>query len=155
MPIVGYNFGARAFPRVREAMLKAGVCAVGISVAAGVLIMAFPAELLSLFSSSPEMLRMGVPGARTVAVGVPFVGVQIVASSFFQGVGRGGVSLFLAMLRPMLLFPPACLILSHFYGIYGTWAAFPAADIAGTLITLVVYFACLRKVYGVSGFSKK
>ena len=154
MPIVGYNFGAKALSRVQEAVRRANLCAVAISVAAGISIAVFPAGLLALFSASPEMLRMGVPGARTIAIGVPFVGVQIVVSSFFQGVGRGGVSLFLAMLRPMLLFPPICLILSHFYLMHGTWMAFPAADIAGTLITLCVYLACIRKIYGISGAAK-
>lgn len=151
MPIVGYNFGAKTFSRVREAVRKAGICSIGISVTASALIMSFPAEMLSLFSASPEMLRMGVPGARTVAIGVPFVGVQIVASSFFQGVGRSGVSLFLATLRPMLLFPLLCLLLSRFYQIRGTWAAFPAADIIGTVITLCVYLACARRIHEVPG----
>ncbi len=150
MPIVGYNFGAKAFSRVREVMKIAGFHATAISVLAGAAIAAFPAEILAIFSASPEMLKMGVPGARLVAIGVPFVGIQIVTSSFFQGVGRGGVSLFLAMLRPMLLFPPLAILLSHLYEMTGTWTAFPVADIAGTAITLVVYFTCRGKVYRIT-----
>lgn len=148
LPIIGYNFGAKKLFRVRMAVQSACVYAVLFSVAASLLILSFPAGLLSLFSSSPEMLRMGVPGARIVALGVPFVGVQIVTSSFFQGVGWGGVALFLSTLRPMLLFPPLAVILSRFWHMNGTWTAFPAADIAGTIITVCVYLACRNKVYG-------
>ena len=148
MPIVGYNFGAKSSARVREATRRAGTCAVLLSFAAGLLIMAFPAGMLSLFSATPEMLRIGVPGARIVAIGVPFVGVQVVASSFFQGVGRGGAALFLSTLRPLLLFPPMAAALSHLRQMNGIWAAFSAADIAGTLITVCVYLFFRNKVYG-------
>jgi Na+-driven multidrug efflux pump len=82
------------------------------------LLMFFPKAILSIFitpdPSRDQLIAMGVPILRTIVIMSPIVGIQIVAATLFQSVGRAGPSLFLSLLRQVILYIPLLLILPHF-----------------------------------------
>ena len=135
-PIVGYNFGARNLSRVREAVKKTNLVSVGISLCFFTIVMLFPEPLLMLFSSDRALIEIGRDPLRIVLLAIPFIGLQMVGAVYFQAIGRAIPALVLSMTRQVLFLVPLVLLLPRAFGITGVWAAFPAADVTATVVTL-------------------
>ncbi|NLB84272.1 MAG: MATE family efflux transporter [Synergistaceae bacterium] len=139
LPLVGFNYGAKKFCRVSAAMrLSIAVSTLLCTAGAGVLFFA-PENLVGLFTSAPEVLRHGRDAARMLALGMPVVGFQIMASGLFQGIGKAHPSFVLSLLRQVLLLIPLVLLLAPLRGVSGVWIAFPLSDFGAALLTLVLY----------------
>ncbi|MCD6358949.1 MAG: MATE family efflux transporter [Dehalococcoidia bacterium] len=137
MPIVGYNFGAEQTRRVGEVVIKAGVVAFAWSLFCWAVVTIFPVQVVSLFNSDPQFLGEGIGVLRIFSIGYFVVGIQIILTSFFQGIGKGVASLVLSSSRQVIFLLPAVLIFPMWFGLNGLWAAFPFADIAAVILTLV------------------
>ena len=70
----------------------------------------------------------------------PIVGINIVATSYFQSVGKAKMSMFVSLLRQVILLIPFTLILPLFIGLNGVWAAGACADFLSVVITLVLIY---------------
>jgi Na+-driven multidrug efflux pump len=97
--------------------------------------MLFPAHVIRLFGSDPELVALGTHAMRLSLAMFPIVGFQIVSSSYFQAVGRPRAAMLLMLSRQVLVLIPAVLILPRFLGLDGVWAAMPAADFGSSLLT--------------------
>jgi Na+-driven multidrug efflux pump len=135
-PIIGYNYGARRFKRVKKALLTAILAATGITSAGFLVVMLFPSQVIWLFSREDETLvRLGTHAIRICLMMLPIVGFQIVSSSYFQAVGKPKHAMLLGLSRQVLLLIPAVLILPHLFGLDGVWAAIPTADLGSSVLT--------------------
>lgn len=135
-PIIGYNYGAEKFDRVKRALLTAILTATAITLAGFVVVMVFPSEVISLFNrQDEEFLKMGAHAIRICLVMLPIVGFQIVSSNYFLAVGKPRQAMFLGLSRQVLLLIPAVLVLPYFFGLNGIWVAIPAADLGSSLLT--------------------
>lgn len=135
-PVVGYNYGARLYARVRRAMklsLGAGVCYMLLWL---VVLEVFPHRALSLFSSDRELLRVGAPILRILVITFPLIPFQVVGASFFQALGKALPALVLSASRRALFIVPLALLLPSFMGLRGVWFSFPIADVLATVLTL-------------------
>ncbi len=144
-PIIGYNYGAARFDRVRKTLRLAILCATAICVSGYGVAMWAPAHVVMLFSRQDQQL-MAV-GTRAIQIALalfPIVGFQIVSSSYFQAVGKPKHALFLGLSRQVLLLIPAIIVLPRFFGLDGLWIAFPAADLCSSLVTAVWLWFELR-----------
>ena len=139
LPIVGFNYGARRYDRVLEVMKFSNYLSTAFCFVCALLLFIFPTEILSFFSDDPKMLAMGVPGAKLVSIGTTTMGCQMMISTFYQGTGKGGMSFFLSMLRPLILHPLLAVILGTAFGLNGAWASFPAADFCTIIVTWLIY----------------
>jgi Na+-driven multidrug efflux pump len=74
---------------------------------------------------------------RILLAAFPLVGFQVVSSNFFQAIGKARISMFLNMLRQMILLIPLVLLLPLLLKIDGIWLAGPLADVAAAAITAV------------------
>ncbi|MEG1642300.1 MAG: MATE family efflux transporter [Synergistaceae bacterium] len=146
LPIVGYNYGAKAHKRILEVMNFSNGFSTVFCFVASLILFIFPAELLSFFSESNELLQIGIPGAKIVSLGIVTTGVQICIATYYQGIGNGGLSFFLSMLRPLLLQPVIAIVLTPFYGILGAWLSFPISDFGTFLISVVLYHYSVKKI---------
>ena len=99
--------------------------------------MIFPAQLLGIFSQDPEFIRQGIQAVRMFSLGYCLVGIQMTVSVFFQGIGEGISSVFLASARQIIFLLPLIFILPRVFGYDGVWYAFPAADILATVVTII------------------
>ncbi|KNF07771.1 MATE efflux family protein [Gottschalkia purinilytica] len=135
-PIVGYNYGARKYDRVKKT-LKLSITGATIIVLIGFAVsMLFPEQLVSLFSKgNKELTKLASNGMRLFFLMYPVIGFQIVASNYFQATGKPKQALFLSMSRQVIVLIPAILILPNIFGLNGIWAAGPTADFLASLLT--------------------
>lgn len=129
MPIVGYNWGAGNLGRVGQALRLSALAATTICCLGSCALLFFPEQIFSVFSDEPELIALGVTGARFIAIGIVFAGFQILFSGFYQGIGRGTPSLCFSILRQFLLIIPLVWGLSRLFGLDGAWCAFPITDL--------------------------
>ena len=135
-PIIGYNYGAKKYDRVKKTLQTAILFATSVCVAGFVVVMIFPAQVIGLFNrDDATLMQLGTRAIRICLIMFPIIGFQIVSSSYFQAVGKPKQALFLGLSRQVLLLIPAILILPHFFGLDGIWAAIPTADFCSSVLT--------------------
>lgn len=112
VPVISYNYGARSRERILQAIRFSLQLGLGIMAAGTVLLWIFPELLLQYcFSASPEALEMGAFALRVVACSFVFAGVSILTSSVFQPLGYSRYSLWISLLRQIILLLPISLVL--------------------------------------------
>ncbi len=146
-PIVGYNYGARRFDRVKRTLVTAIAAATALALAGFAAAMLFPAQVVWLFNRKDQsLLALGTHAMRISMSMLPLIGFQVVSASYFQAVGKPKQALLLMLSRQVLLLIPAVLILPHFFGLDGVWLAMPTADCGSSLLTGVCLLAELRRL---------
>ncbi|MBT3320268.1 MAG: MATE family efflux transporter [Clostridia bacterium] len=139
MPIVGFNFGAKNKKRVIDAVKFGALISFCIMSFGLIIFQAFPATLLSLFSSSAEMTQIGITAFRIISIGFPIAGVCIVLSVSFQALGDAHLSLIISFARQILVLLPVAFALSLALNEVGVWIAFPIAEVS--CLILIILFA--------------
>lgn len=139
LPIMGYNFGARNKTRlVHTLKLSCMISATIMTV--GLLIFEFlPTQLLSLFNATPDMFEIGVPALRIICISFPLAAMGISFSNFFQAVGRGVNSLFISVLRQLVLLLPMAWIFAQFLTIHQVWLAFPLSEMVAAVASVILF----------------
>lgn len=145
-PIISYNFGARKFKRILEAEKIAIFYATLIVLIGWLSTRLFPETLVRLFNQEPDLLTFGKFGLTTWFLMMPVVGFQIIASNFFQAIGRPYVAMTLTLTRQVILLIPAILLFSNYYGLDGILYAAPFADMVSVLITLGWYYFGIKQL---------
>jgi putative MATE family efflux protein len=144
-PIVGYNYGARRFDRVRQAVKWSVGATTVFYIISFLTIFSHTEFFIRLFNSSDDaLIDMTARFMRISYLGIPVMGVSIVTSSTLQGLGHARDGLVLSFIRFGLLILVPLAILPRFWGVYGVWATFPLSDITGSAIS----FLFLRRVMG-------
>jgi putative MATE family efflux protein len=138
-PVAGFNFGARSFSRVREAVRYALLAAVGVATLGFVMAQALPRVLAHAFTTDSRLIEETVASMPLLFAVFPVVGFQIVISSLFQSIGKAKVSVVLGLSRQCLFLLPALAILPRFFGLRGVWCAAPVTDLLSALLAAVAY----------------
>ena len=135
-PIIGYNYGAGKFDRVKKTLQTAILFATAICLTGYLAVMLFPELVISLFHrGDTELLMLGTRAIRICLLMFPIIGFQIVSASYFQAVGKPKRAMLLGLSRQVLILIPAILIMPYFFGLDGLFAAIPLADLASSLLT--------------------
>lgn len=143
-PIVSYNYGAGNIVRVRKTFqIQLGII-VGFGFAFTGTVMLFPRFFAGLFTSDADLLALAAEYMPVFLAGLLIFGIQMTCQSTFMGLGKAGISLFIALWRKVILLIPLALVLPHFFGVKGIYWAEPLADVtsaltAGTLFMLTVW----------------
>lgn len=145
-PILGYNFGAKKYQRVIEAMKLGIYAATAISIAGFVLTQVFATQIIRLFNDNPELITIGASGLRILLVMLPIIGFQIIGANYFQATGKAGYAIFLSMSRQVIILIPAIIILPHFFGLNGIWFAGPVADVVSSILTGIYLWFEIHKL---------
>lgn len=135
-PILGYNYGAKNHDRVREA-LKLGILSATAIVTVGFIVtQLYSREIVSFFNPrDPELIAFGAKAIRIYLAFLPIIGFQIVASTYFQAVGKPKHAMLLSLSRQVMILIPALLILPRFFGVNGILYAGPLSDLISSGIT--------------------
>ncbi len=148
-PIIGYNWGAENLKRVRRAFGRALFFATLICTSGFLVAEIYPRAIFNIFlGEESALLDMGETALRLMVAGYPFIGINIIASGYFQSTKRPRISITLTMLRQLAFLVPAMLVLPHFFGLNGLWASFPVGDFSAFLATLVFVLIERRRVFG-------
>lgn len=144
-PIIGYNYGAKNYDRVKNT-LKLAIFAATILVVFGfVITRLYPEQLIAVFNrEDKELIAFGSHALKVFLIFMPIIGFQIVSSNYFQAVGKPLQASLLSLSRQVLILIPAMLILPRFYGLEGVLYAGPLSDLVASLITGVFLFYELR-----------
>lgn len=147
LPIIGFNYGARSRHRVTQTVKWGSIIAVIIMASGTILFWALPAELLGIFNASEQMLAIGVPALRTISLCFIPAALGIVFSSAFQALGKGFSSLFISILRQLIVILPVSLafaVLTHDLTV--VWYAFPIAETFSLIASILIYAKLYRNV---------
>ena len=147
-PILGFNYGAKQYPRVKKSFNIAIISATLYALFCFILLMAFPRAIFGVFSRDEGLLKVGTTALRYVTMMLPLLGYQVVGSGLFQALGKALEALVLSLARQVLILIPMVLILPVFFGITGVWLSFPVSDALSFIITLFLVIAQMRKIGG-------
>ena len=136
-PILGYNYGARNYDRVKETLKLTVIGATGVMILGFLLVELFPTAILSLFSTDPELIQIGANGMRIYLMMLPLIGFQVTVVGYFQATGKPRKSLFLSLSRQLIFLVPMLWILPKFLGLTGVWLAAPVSDLLSAALTAV------------------
>lgn len=146
-PIVGYNYGAKKFDRVKKILFMTIAWGTATTTLGFVICEFFPEYVVRLFvsedgsGSATQLIEATVHGMRILLLMFPIVGFAILVGNFFQFIGKAKRAIILSMSRQMLFIVPLLLTLPRFWGTDGVWYAIPIADAAAVLLaaTLLTY----------------
>lgn len=143
-PIIGYNFGAGNYGRVRETLFYSLKVATIFTTTGFLVGVFFPRLLASAFTTDSELLTITETGARIAVIGLPLVGFQIVSSSFFQSIGFAAKSIIQSLSRQLIFLVPGIILLPRLWGLNGLWIAMPVSDTLASMLSLYLLVIQLR-----------
>jgi putative MATE family efflux protein len=135
-PIIGYNYGAGNYTRVRETLFYALKIATIITVAGALIGVIFPGVFAAAFTTDAELMSITERGIRIAVSAMPLVGVQIVSSSFFQSIGFATKSLIQSLSRQLIFLVPGIILLPRLWGLDGLWIAMPVSDFLAFILSI-------------------
>lgn len=144
-PIIGYNFGAEKHDRVKQTV-KYGIIIATIIVTVGfIVIQGFSEALVIIFNNDPSLIEITSHGMKIFLIMMPVVGGQVIATNYFQSIGKVKISMFLSLLRQVIILVPCLIIIPRFMGLDGVWAAGAVSDFLSVLITITVFLKVTKE----------
>lgn len=145
-PILGYNYGAGQWDRVKRT-LRLGILVGSIITVAGFAITEiFPDQVTLMFNDDPTLIRLSREGFRIVLLCYPFIGAAIVIQNFFQSIGKPQLSIFLSMTRQLLFLLPLLIWLPSMWGVDGVWASMAGSDMIAFIVTVITLLVVQRRL---------
>ncbi len=145
-PIVGYNYGAKKYSRVRKAMFWGATAATIFVTLCFILIHRFPEAIVRAFNDTPELIRLGTQALRTNTLMFPIVGIQIIFSNYFQYINKPKSATLLSLSRQCLFLIPALFILSGSFGLDGIFYAQPLSDFLSASLAVIMVTTSLFRL---------
>lgn len=149
IPIISFNYGAKAPDRIRQAIRFSLKLSLAIMCIGTVIFLTIPGPLLSLFQASEsagaaqalsfdQVLAVGVPALRAICLSFPLAAVAIILIGVFQALGAPLFSLFSSLCRTLFFLLPLAALFTFFYPA-GVWFSFPIAEALALLISVFFY----------------
>lgn len=145
-PILGYNYGALKWDRVKKTLNMGIWIGIGITVIGWILCELMPDKLSEMFTTDPELIDIARRGFRIYFICYPVVGCQIVIQNFFQSIGKPALSIFLSLTRQLIFLLPLLAILPHYFGVSGVWASMAGSDVLAFLLAIGTILVMLKKL---------
>ena len=143
IPIIGYNLGAKNKERVGKVLKTTLPMAVAVALVAMALFLAITQTLLGMFSTTEEMLKLGVPALRIISPTFAVTAVTIVLGYASSGLGNGWINMISAFLRQFVILIPIAYAFTRCFGISTAWYAFWIAEI----ITVIYCSIAVKKEF--------
>ena len=137
-PILGFNYGSKNYPRVKQTYFLAVRYATTIAVAAFLLIQSFPKQIIGIFGSEDPLFYEFTVRYIRIYLFMTFINALLpVTSTFFTSIGRAKLSLWMSLLRQGLFLIPLTLILPLVLGLDGVlWAGFVSDALAAMVVII-------------------
>jgi putative MATE family efflux protein len=145
-PITGYNFGAGNIDRVKTTVRLSILASTTLAAFGFLLLILIPGPIFHIFSKDANLISTGIPVLRVIVMIIPFIGIQVIGASYFQAIGKAAPAFFLGLSRQFILLIPLMVVLPLVFGLWGIFAAYPAADFLSTLLTGIWLFKDVRSL---------
>ena len=138
-PLVGYNFGAGEYRRVRRIHSTGLTMILTIMLLGTALCLAVPSRLIGLFTTNRETIALGVTAIRLISIGFFVSGISVTVSGTLEGLGMGAPSLVISLCRYVLFIIPLAVLFSRNLGANGVWLAFGASEGLTAVVSWGIY----------------
>lgn len=143
-PIIGYNYGAKNFNRVKDTFFYTVKIATIITSTGFIIGMFFPRQFAGAFTNDQALLDIAENGIRLSLIAFPLVGFQVVAGNFFQSIGQAKKAIIQSLSRQIIFLVPALLIFPTIFGLNGVWMAMPVSDFLASLLSLYLLIGQIK-----------
>jgi len=141
-PIIGYNYGAKQYDRVKKCFKLAVIAWTSVMFCAFIVTQLAPGFCFSLFSKDKGSLReLGILTIRICTIIFPFIGIQMMGSQLFQAIGKPIQASILGLSRQIIFFIPSLLFLPALFEaiglnpVYAVFCTFPLSDLCSTILS--------------------
>lgn len=132
-PVLGYNFGAKKYDRVKKGILITFTMVMSYMIVAWLLVHFFPGFFVGLFTSDKELAKVATHALKLFFAGFFMMGLMFCGQSTFVGLGFPKQSIFFSLLRKVIIVVPLTIILPYFIGVNGAFIAEPISNYVGGL----------------------
>ena len=146
VPIIAYNYGAGKRERVVKTLKLSVTYAMGIMLFGLLLFHSVPDLFLKMFAASDHMMEIGVPALRIISLHFPLAAIGIVFGSFYQALGNGIYSMWVSLIRQLIVLLPAAWLLAKLGNVIYVWWAFPIAEVFALCLSICMMFMIFKRV---------
>ncbi len=137
-PVISYNYGAKAYERVKAGIRFNTLLGSGYTMLAWLLVLVFPGFWFGIFSNDIEMIQMGIKMLHIYFFGFVFMSFQFAGQSTFQALGDAKHAIFFSLLRKVVIVVPLTIALPKMgFGVKGVFMAEPISNMIGGLICYI------------------
>lgn len=145
-PIIGYNYGAGRFDRLKRAYWLAVAVSTLICTAGWAIGLGIPSVVARIFTTDQFLIDSTVVCLRHAMWAFIVVGFQVISTCFFQSIGAPARAMILSLARQVIFLIPLMLWLSDAYGVEGVWLSFPISDLCATVVTFLLIIPAFRQI---------
>lgn len=145
-PVISYNYGHRSPQRVKEAVKIGMIVMAGYNFIGTMFEILFPASVARIFTDDPELISMVSKIMPVFLAGMTIFGLQRACQTTFVATEQPKLSLFIALLRKIILLIPLALILPVWFGVMGVYAAEAVADATAATICTILFIRKLPDI---------
>lgn len=138
-PLMGYNYGAKEFGRVKKIFKTSLILIAAVMFVGTVLSQVIPNQLIGLFTENAETIKIGARALRIISLGFIVSAVSVNCSGALEGLGKGAPSLYISLLRYIVVIIPLAFLFSRFLQADGVWLAFCVTELITAVISGVIY----------------
>ena len=144
LPLFSYHYGAGDSRRNREILKDSLIFSVSIMAVATGIFFLFPEKLIQIFSTQPAIVSIGKYAFPVISISFIFAGLTIVITSYLQGIAHIKASLFIIVLRQILLLVPLAWIF-HYVGLNAVWWTFPVTEVIASMTGIFIILALQKQ----------
>lgn len=138
-PIIGYNYGAGEYGRVKKTFFTSLRLIAGIMLAGMIICLVFCRQLMGIFTTGAETIAAGKTAIRIISMGFVVSSVSVTVSGTLEGLGKGSMSLAISLLRYLVAIIPAAYVFGKLLGADGIWNCFWFAETAAAVVAWILY----------------
>ena len=142
VPVISFNYGAHDNKRVNDTLRYSILISCGVMALGTFIFMAFPKELISIFAGSTSILNIGTLALRIISVSFLPASFAMMFTVYFQGIDKGKCSVFITVLRQIILLVPLAWLF-HFAGLNYVWLTFPVTESIAMCCCCLLYHRCI------------
>ena len=143
--IIAYNHGAKQPKRARKTLFLGIVYATVFLSIMAILVRLFPEVFVGIFTKDETLMKMAVEGININLITLPIIGISVLGAVYFQSIGESKKSIFLSLLRQVIILIPVVIFLPKVLGLKGVWMAQPIADFLSMFIVGLFLFKEFKK----------
>lgn len=147
-PVLGYNYGAKKYDRVRSGIKFTSAIGIGYTALAWIIVLLIPQQLMGIFTDDSQTIIYGAEALKTYFFGFVFMSFMFTGQSTFTALGYSKHAIFFSLLRKVIIVTPLAIILPRIgFGVMGVFLSEPVSNVIGGLASfLTMYFTVYRKL---------